>query len=176
MRWDPRAAIYMKARIQLNESKEYIFAETVNLSARGANLRISSDIPVGSKIRLELYLPNNEIYTKVDAKATVLWKDSKPEKEIIEIGVSLDEIENVHRQYITVLVRNLLLNVEQDEFPSASYSGACSCCSRLIPLVALGIPRKKSQKILSPDGAVFMVSTHSGLSSNSKTVISVEFV
>jgi serine/threonine protein kinase len=118
LRWDPRAAVYMKARIKLNESDEYISAETINLSASGASLRISSDIPVGSKIGLELYLPNNEIYTKVEAKATVLWKDNKPEKEIIEIGVSLDEIENMHRQTIAVLVRNLLLNVEQDELPS----------------------------------------------------------
>jgi serine/threonine protein kinase len=118
LRWDPRVAVYMKVRIQLNESDEYISAETINLSASGANLLISSDIPVGSKIGLEFYLPNNEIYTKVEAKATVLWKDNKPEKEIIEIGVSLDEIGNMHRQYIAVLVRNLLLNVEQDELPS----------------------------------------------------------
>jgi serine/threonine protein kinase len=118
LRWNPRVAVYMKARIKLNKGDEYISAETINLSASGASLRISSDIFVGSKIGLELYLPNNEIYTKVEAKATVLWKDSKQEKEIIEIGVSLDEIENMHRQTIAVLVRNLLLNVEQDELPS----------------------------------------------------------
>ncbi len=117
-RWDPRVAVYMNARIQLIDSTEYISAETVNLSASGANLRISSDIPVGSRIKLELYLPNNEIFTKVNAIATVLWKDSKPEKEIIEISVNLDEIENMSRHYIAVFVRNLLLNVEQDELPS----------------------------------------------------------
>jgi len=54
----------------------------------------------------------------VQARETVLWKDNKPEKEIIEIGDSLGEIENMHRQYIAVLIRNLLLNVEQDELPS----------------------------------------------------------
>ena len=110
----------MNVRIQLYESDEYISAETINLSATGANLRISSNIPVGSKIGLELYLPNNEIFTKVDAKATVLWSDNKPEKEIIEIGVSLDEIENMSRHHIAVFVRNLLLNVEQDELQSES--------------------------------------------------------
>lgn len=118
LRWNPRVAVYMNARIQLCEGNEFISAETVNLSASGANLRISSDIPVGSKIGLELYLPNNEIYTKVDAKATVLWKDSKPEKEVIEIGVSLDEIENIDRHHIAIFVRNLLLRVEHDELPS----------------------------------------------------------
>ena len=120
LRWDPRVAVCMNVRIQLYESDEYISAETINLSATGANLRISSNIPVGSKIGLELYLPNNEIFTKVDAKATVLWSDNKPEKEIIEIGVSLDEIENMSRHHIAVFVRNLLLNVEQDELQSES--------------------------------------------------------
>jgi serine/threonine protein kinase len=118
LRWDPRVAVYLKARIQLSEGNELISAETINLSASGANLRISSDISVGSKIGLELYVPNNDIYMKVRAQATVLWKDSKPDRENIEIGISLDEINNIDRHNISIFVRNLLLSVEQDELPS----------------------------------------------------------
>lgn len=84
LRWDPRVAVYLKARIQLSEVNELISAETINLSASGANLRISSDIPVGSKVGLELYLPNNDIYMKVRAKATILWKDTKPDRNILK--------------------------------------------------------------------------------------------
>ena len=117
IRWDPRVVVYLKARIQLSEGDELISAETINLSASGANLSLSSDIPVGSKVGLELYIPDNDAYMKVCSKATVLWKDNKPSMDNIDIGVSLDEIEDRDRLSIGIFVRNLLMSVEQDDLP-----------------------------------------------------------
>lgn len=119
-RWDPRVSVYLKARIQLKEDSEFIFAETISLSANGASLRISSDIPIGSKVGLEFYLPDKDKnnYKKINAKATVLWKDTLKGKENIEIGVTLDEVKDIDRHYIAVFVRNLLLGGEFDELPS----------------------------------------------------------
>lgn len=118
LRWDPRVAVYLKVRIHIKEVDDYISAETINLSTSGANLRIASDIPVGSNIELELYLPKEDEYTKISAKATVLWKDSNPEHDNIVIGVYLNEVKDIDRHKVGIFVRDLLLNVEQDELPS----------------------------------------------------------
>jgi len=118
LRWDPRVAIYLKVRLKLKETAGFISAETINLSASGANLRVASDIPVGSAIEMELYLPEDDQYTKIRANANVLWKDRKPERDDIVIGVYMSEMGDVDRHKISVFVRNLLLSVEQDELPS----------------------------------------------------------
>ena len=118
VRWNPRVAIYLKARIHMSESKDFISAETINLSASGANLRVASDIPVGSNIELELYLPEDDEYTKISAKSIVLWKDSKPDLDNIEIGVCMNEVRDIDRHKIGILVRDMLLSVEQDDLPS----------------------------------------------------------
>lgn len=118
LRWDPRVAVYLKVRINSKEIEHYISAETINLSTSGATLRIASDIPVGSNIELEIYFPKEDEYMKVYAKATVLWKDSNPEHDNIVIGVYLNEVKDIDRYKIGIFVRDLLLNVEQDELPS----------------------------------------------------------
>ncbi|GEM_PF-2201886 len=118
LRWDPRVAAYLKGRIHLKEVDDYISAETINLSTSGATLRVSSDIPVGSNIELELYLPKEDEYTKISAKATVLWKNSNLEHDNIVIGVYMHEVKDIDRHKLGIFVRDLLLNVEQDELPS----------------------------------------------------------
>ena len=117
-RWDPRVAVYLKARIQLSEDSEYIPADTMSISANGASLRILADIPIGSKIHVDFYLPDENNYKKIHAKATIVWKDKLKGIENTEIGVSLDEVIDIDRHYIAVFVRNLLLSGQSDELPS----------------------------------------------------------
>lgn len=51
-----------------------------------ADLRIASDIPVGSNIELELYLPDDGTYQKIRTNSTVIWKDSKTNRDNIELA------------------------------------------------------------------------------------------
>lgn len=117
LRWDPRVAVYLNARIQLVETGELISAETVNLSVSGARLRVAIYIAVGSDIYLELYLPEGDHYIKVAATATVLWADGSPGMENVETGISLNEIDKQDRYHISMLVSERLLSGDEAELP-----------------------------------------------------------
>lgn len=117
LRWDPRVSVYLNARIQLSKDSEFISAETVNLSVSGVKLRVSSYIDVGSNVLLELYLPEDDHYIKISARATVLWSDGEPGMENIEIGLGLNELDKKDRYHISLFVRNHLLSGDEDELP-----------------------------------------------------------
>lgn len=117
LRWDHRAAVTLKVRIQCLPDAGFIFAETVNLSVSGANLRVTSDIELGSRIFLEFYIPSDtdDDYLKVTTNATVLWKDINRDGEDICIGVSFNDLEDMERYRISVYVRNRIIEGNVDE-------------------------------------------------------------
>ncbi len=120
LRWDHRAAVTLKVRIQCQSDTGFIFAETVNLSVSGANLRVTSDIEVGSRIFLEFYIPSDseDDYLKVTTNATVLWKDINHGQDDISIGVSFNDLQDMERYRISVYVRNRIMEGDIDELPT----------------------------------------------------------
>ena len=115
LRWDHRAAVTLKVRIQSKPEEGFLFAETSNLSVSGANLRVSADIQLGSRLFLEFYIPSENDYLKVTTHATVLWKDVGPGQDDIHIGVSFNELQDVERYRISIFVRNSILSGDIDE-------------------------------------------------------------
>lgn len=120
LRWDHRAAVTLKVRIRCRPDQDFIFAETVNLSVSGANLRVTADIELGSKIFLEFYIPSDseDDYLKVTTNATVLWKDLNQEQDDISIGVSFNDLQDMERYRISIYVRNRIIAGEIDELPT----------------------------------------------------------
>ncbi|MEQ8289016.1 MAG: serine/threonine-protein kinase [Gammaproteobacteria bacterium] len=120
LRWDHRAAVTLKVRIQCQPDEGFIFAEKVNLSVSGANLRVTSDIELGSKLFLEFYIPSDseDDYLKVTTNATVLWKDLNEDQDDISIGVSFHDLQDMERYRISVYVRNRIMAGDIDELPT----------------------------------------------------------
>ena len=114
-RWDPRVTVYLNAIIELDTSNETITATVNNISAGGASMHVSADIPTGSRIWLTLYLPHEDSYIKVCAQATVLWKNTHDEQDVIEIGVSFDKLDDIDRYHISLLVRERLLAGDMEQ-------------------------------------------------------------
>lgn len=108
-RWDPRVSVHLTAVIELQGNNETITGTVNNISAGGASMHVSTDIATGSRIGLTLYLPHEDSYIKVQSQATVLWKNTHGENDIIEIGVSFDRLDDVDRYHISLLVRERLL-------------------------------------------------------------------
>jgi serine/threonine protein kinase len=118
LRWDHRVAVHVNVRIKLNDNENFISAETINISVSGAKLRASSDIGPGRKLLFEFYIPTDDDYLKIATNAIVLWRDYDSSKENVLIGISFIHMDDKYRYYISLFIRDRLLEGDIEDMPS----------------------------------------------------------
>ncbi len=109
LRWDPRADVNLKARIKLSSSSEWIDVKITSLSANGAKMLVPCSPMIGSKINVVMDVLEDENVVNIPCEATILWKDRSDSGQLIQVGVSFDNIEDMDKQCISLFVRNILL-------------------------------------------------------------------
>jgi serine/threonine-protein kinase len=110
VRWDPRVDVSLKAEFQLTNENEWIPAKLTSLSANGAKILVPFPLVVGSKLKIKFHLFEDENTVTLSCDATVLWKDRYGDKDLIQVGVSFFELNDLDKQYLALYVRNILLS------------------------------------------------------------------
>ncbi len=109
--WDPRVNMNLPAQFSLDNSNEITATTITNLSVNGASILAPVFLRVGSKLTIEFDIREGDNYVTMSSQATVLWKDKKVINQLVEVGLSLDTLDDMDKQYLGLFVRNLLLEI-----------------------------------------------------------------